>query len=714
MNSATNFSSFVSPDWVGAALVLALICVSVLVALFYYLNYRTRRVYFSLWTVAWMFYAVYLAAAIGLQEAPNQPWLVMARRACIGLAALFMSWGSFQMANRPRPWRELKMGVVLILLWSALAAFVVRDRLWITVPVFTLLALAGIYTGVVYFRARSQYRSASVLAWGFLLWGLHLVAYPLMDHSASMAAVCYLGSAVLAVVIAIGMVVEQEVNLAEQNYRQLFDAASDAIFLVDMMSLQVLEANKAALKLTRRAGVELVGSNFLQLCPMLADRDAAQIDKGKLLQAIFKPYNEFQFAGADGSQLTCEGELNVVQWQQRAAFQISVRDVTERNEIGQQLQRAEKLSALGQLIAGVAHELNNPLAVVMGYAQVLVNRPGVDAKTRGDIKRMHHETERAATIVRDLLAFARPCEPRKSAVDLPMLVERVMESRMTDIKAAGIAVQVTTRDNLPNTLADERQVEQVLQNLVTNAIQALETVEGPRSLGIAIECNDLFLRVSVTDNGPGIPSAILSRVFDPFFTTKSPGKGTGLGLTISNTIAREHRGKISVESEPGKRTAFHLDLPVLPCGETAAPAKPGEGEASATPKRGYRLLLVDDEPGILEVLRDVLSGDGYQVDTACNGTDAMNRLGTARYDLMLSDLRMPGMDGESLYQTLKEQHPHLAGKIVFLTGDTVSAQSRSFLESTGNRWLSKPFNIREIERVVQDSLHGSSRTHGSN
>jgi PAS domain S-box-containing protein len=714
MMTLVNFSSFVPPDWVGAALVLSLICVSVLVALFYYLNYRTRKVYFSLWTVAWMFYAVYLAAAIGLQESPNQPWLVMVRRACIGLAALFMSWGSFQLANRPRPWRELKGGIVLILLWSALAAFVVRDRLWITVPVFMLLAMAGVYTGVTYFRARQQYRSANLLAWGFLLWGLHLVAYPFMDYSAAVATVCYLVSAVLAVVIAVGMVVEQEVNLAEQNYRQLFDAATDAIFLVDMMSLHVLEANKAALALSRRAGVQLVGSNFLNFCPALADRDTGQIDKGKLLQAVVKPYNEFQFQCADGAVLTCEGELNVVQWQQRSAFQICVRDVTERKEIGQQLQRAEKLSALGQLVAGVAHELNNPLAVVMGYAQVLSKRSGVDPKTRADIGRMQRETERAATIVRDLLAFARPGEPRKTAINLGTLVQNVVESRLADITAAGLELQISRRNDLPRTQADGRQIEQVLDNIISNAIQALETVPGPRHLKVSLEANELFLRVSVADNGPGIPSAVIGRVFDPFFTTKSPGKGTGLGLTIANTIAREHRGKISVESDPRHGTVFHLDLPILPCHETAEPVPSDRTPSDGTDRSGYRLLLVDDEPGILEVLRDVLAGNGYQVDTASNGVDAMNRLGSGRYDLMVSDLRMPDMDGEALYRALREQHPHLAGKIVFLTGDTVSAGSRAFLESTGNRWLSKPFNIVEVERVVRACLDGPSSPHGSN
>lgn len=709
----TDLTTIFPPEWVKAALVLALISAWVLISLFYYLNRHTRKQYFSLWTVAWMLYSVYLAAAIGLQEHPGVPWLVMARRTCIGMAALFMFWGSFQLANNPRPWRELKLGCVMIGIWSAIAAFMVRDAFWITMPVFALLAGAGVYTSASYFRKRKQYRGATIMAWGFLLWGAHLLLFPLMDRSPVLEAGLYMLSATLALAIAVGMIVEQEVTIAEQSYRQLFDSASDGIFLVDMLSLRVIEVNRAGLRLMQRQRINLVGAHFLEFCPSLGQAGGSVVDNQKLFQAVFKPYTEFKINRADGKLLVCEGELNLVQWHHRSAFQINVRDVTERKQVGQQLQRAEKLSALGQLIAGVAHELNNPLAVVMGYAQVLSRRPGVDDKTSRDILRMQHETERAASIVRDLLSFARPSEPHKTKVNINHLVLNAIESRSADLQAAGVEVVNALAHNLPATKADSHQIEQILSNLVGNAIDAMAGVTSRRALRLTTETNGLFVRVTVADNGDGISTEQITRIFDPFYTTKSPGKGTGLGLTISNTIAQEHRGRLTVESSPGNGAAFHLDLPIVPCDETEPVATTSDA-CGKPPGQSHRVLLVDDEPGILEVLHDVLTGNGYRVDTASNGIEAMKRLASGQYDLMLSDLRMPDMDGESLYQTVKRQQPHLARRIIFLTGDTVSGASRSFLESTGNRWLSKPFNIREVEQTVRDFLQANTAVVGAN
>lgn len=701
-------------EWVKASLVVALIGACVVVALFYYLNWHTRMVYFQMWTVAWMLNAVYLATAIGLEEHPGVPWLVMARRACIGWSALFMFWGSFQLANLPRPWRELKLGVVMILIWSGLAAFCVRNPFWITMPVFALLAGAGVYTSLRYFRVRCQYRGAKILAWGFMFWGLHLLLFPFMENSVSTQLLGYLLSGGFAMMIAVGMVVEQEVNLAEQSYRQLLDASSDAIFLVDMQSLRVLEVNRVSVELTRRSAVELVGSYFPDLCESLTGLGLDKAQNLQRLQTLFRTSQEFKIRRPDGVQLDCEGDMEVVKWHQQDVLQISMRDLTGRKQAGQQLRRAEKLSALGQLVAGVAHELNNPLAVAMGYAQVLANRPGVDAKTQRDIMRMYRECERASTIVRDLLSFARPSEPQMRTVHMNDLVQYVLECQSSALESAGIEVRRTLAAHLPRTKCDTHQIEQILANLISNAIQALQGRDEPRVLTVGTSLNGRFIRLSVADNGPGIAPEIFDKIFDPFFTTHPPGKGTGLGLTISNSMAQEHRGKLSVESEPGQGATFHLDLPVVACTDAQTDdMAPDENTGVATgPAR--RLLLVDDEPGILDVLRDVLTNCGYVCDTASNGEEALSRLNSAHYDLLISDLRMPDMDGETLFKTLQSKRPALSQRIIFLTGDTVSTQSRGFLESTGNRWLSKPFNVRDIERAVSDSFRQWDNAVGRN
>jgi two-component system NtrC family sensor kinase len=213
------------------------------------------------------------------------------------------------------------------------------------------------------------------------------------------------------------------------------------------------------------------------------------------------------------------------------------------------------------------------------------------------------------------------------------------------------------------------------------------------------------IRIVVADSGPGIPLEILGRIFDPFFTTKGPGKGTGLGLSICYSIMEEHKGKIWVESEVGKGARFIAELPVVNCQDSAGEGDSTGNERELDPEAPQRrLLIVDDEPGIVDVLQEVLGNNGYRIETASNGAKALNCIASQEYDLIISDLCMPEMSGEKLHAAIREHYPHLLNRIIFLTGDTVSPGSRSFLEQTGARWLSKPFNIAEVERVVRSYL----------
>jgi PAS domain S-box-containing protein len=703
--SSTGFTFPV--EWTNAVLVLALMSICMVLALFAYLNYRTKKPYFNLWIVSWIFYAVYLAAAIGLQESPNLPILVMVRRSCIGVSALFMFWGSFYLTGHPRNMRELKFGTVMIFIWSAVAAFVVRDRFWITMPVFALLAAAGIYTGIAYLLRRKTYHGATILGAGFLLWGAHLVAFPYMETSQAFMTLGYFATAIMAIIIVIGMTIEREVSAAEQNYRVLFDSASDAIFLVDLFKQRILEANASALRLTKRSAVDLVGQPFVEICPSLkADETAAvRMDSIKMFNAVFRPFNEFPITRANGTTVNCEGDTALVQWQQCRVLQVNVRDVSDRKKVGQQLRRAEKLSALGQLIAGVAHELNNPLAVVMGCSQIMARREGVDARTKGDVQRILHESERASKIVRDLLSFAHPCDPQKTAVNINHLAASVIETQESNIQAADIRMEQRLASDLPNTMADHDQIEQVLINLIGNAVYVLGTRPKPRTLTISTEESGNYIRIIVADNGPGVSKDVIGQIFDPFFTTKPLGKGTGLGLTISNTIIQEHRGKLLVENQPTGGAKFIVELPIVQCVTTApADQAPPEAKPLAADSAKRSALIVDDEPGIVAVLSEIVSGIGYDVTTATNGVEAMERITSGTYDVILCDMRMPNMDGVKLFETLKKENEVLAHRIVFVTGDTVSPDTRAFLKSTGNRWLSKPFKIEEVIDIVNNMV----------
>jgi two-component system NtrC family sensor kinase len=698
-------------EWTNAVLILALMSICMVLALFAYLNHRTKRPYFSLWIVSWMSYAGYLAAAIGLQESPEFPFLVMMRRSCIGLSALYMFWGSFYLAGRPRSLRELNFATGMLIIWSAVAAFEVRDQFWITMPVFILLAAAGIYTGVAYLLRRKTYHGATILGVGFLLWGAHLIAFPYMEDSQLLTTLGYFLTAVLTIMIVVGMIVEREVTIAEQCYRVLFDSASDAIFLIDLVQYRILEANVSALRLTKRSVLDLVGRPFVELCPSLQSTktSAVQLDGIKLFNAVFRPFNEVPIVKGDGTTVNCEGDATLVHWRQRMALQVNLMDVSERKKVGEQLRRAEKLSALGQLIAGVAHELNNPLAVVIGYSQLLAEKNGLDKETVNDIHRIHHESERASRIVRDLLSFARPSEPQKKAVNINRLVASVLETQEANLQAAGIQQEQQLASDLSTTMADPNQIEQVLVNLVGNAIYALGGQPNPRVLTIRTEEAGNYLRFVVADNGPGIPSDIIGRIFDPFFTTKPLGKGTGLGLTISNTIIQEHRGKMLVENQPTGGAKFTVELPVVQC--VLAPTTGRLPSAIRRPAAGSvkrTVLVVDDEPNIVALLKMVLMQDGYEVATASNGQEALKCVAAGSYDLILSDMRMPGMDGRKFFETVKRQNPALAHRIVFVSGDTVSADTQAFFENTGTRWLSKPFSIAQVTDMANEVLQNEA------
>jgi PAS domain S-box-containing protein len=692
-----------APEYVRASIVLALICVAMVAGLFAYLSRRTRRECYIFWTVSCVFFATSLAAVIGFGGSTANPSMVMLLTTCLGLSAVFMFAGNLDLANRPLRRSVLWSAVVVVVLYSFVGAFELDNPVWAMVAGLGLLGIARLHAGLLYQHYSARHRGPNLLAVAFILWGLQTLTFPILDLWPMWMATGYLVSAVLMLLVAMGVIVEQEVALTEQKYRGVLDGSSDAIFMVDMWTLEVIDANQHAHRLTKRTAAQLIGMNFVDFCPSLHQEGTSLLDHRKMFNAVFKPHNEFHLARADGSLILSEGETSLVQWQNRPIMQIRVREVADANKIHQMVRRAEKMSALGQLIAGVAHELNNPLAVVVGYAQLLTKQKTGDERVRADLMKILHEGERAAKIVRDLLMFARPCEPQLQTVNLNELITTVLDVREDQIRASGIQLEKHLAANLPLTKADPIQIEQVLTNLIANALYAITTRPTPRMLLVTTEETGFNIRITIADSGPGIPADIVAKIFDPFFTTKPPGKGTGLGLSISHTIIEEHKGKLWVESIPGQGAKFFIELPVVACEAEPAPAT-GEPPAAATPEHAARLLIVDDEPGIRDVLQAVLSGVGYETDTANDGTMALQRLAEHRYDLIFSDLHMPEMDGETFHAEVERRDPPLAKRIVFVTGDTVSLKTRNFFERTGNRWISKPFNISAVEDLVRNLL----------
>jgi signal transduction histidine kinase/CheY-like chemotaxis protein len=383
--------------------------------------------------------------------------------------------------------------------------------------------------------------------------------------------------------------------------------------------------------------------------------------------------------------------------------------LVERERAAAQLQQQqealfqrEKLAALGSLLTSVAHELNNPLAIIVIQADSLREEFGSGPATEllGDIAQA---ADRCKRLVHSFLTLARQHPPERLTVDLNALISRTMELLAPSLRLDNIAVHLHLDASLPPLCADPHQLQQVVVNLVTNAQQALREITTPRQLSLTTRSDPTRPRLTfeVADTGPGVSPLLQGRIFEPFFTTKPPGIGTGLGLSLCRGILEAHGGTISITSVPGQGATFCVELPTVEGVETV----PAPVDSATSPlARGQTVLVVDDEPSLAKGLARLLRRDGYSVDVVDNGRLALARLQERTYDLILSDLRMPELDGQGLYRALAQQYPHLLQRFIFLTGDTLSPETLDFFAQHEVPRLIKPFTVAEVRRVVRQAL----------
>ncbi len=363
----------------------------------------------------------------------------------------------------------------------------------------------------------------------------------------------------------------------------------------------------------------------------------------------------------------------------------------------EQLVQAEKLAALGELVAGVAHEINNPLASVLGYTQLALRRDPPE-HIRRYLATAASEAERAGKIVRNLLTFARKHPPEKSLHSLNEIVEKTLDLKAYHFRTSQIRVERDLDRDLPKTMLDAHQIQQVVLNLLNNAEQALaERGRGGR-IRVATRRRGDFLELVAEDDGPGIPEEIQARIFEPFFTTKREDRGTGLGLSLCHGIVQEHGGSIRVESRPGQGATFFVTLPILEGSDGAAGRDAG---AIAAPRSGLRILVVDDETAIQEFLCDLLRGRGHVVEVASDVPEAVRRIASEElYDVIISDMKMPHGTGEDILAAAMRRSPDLARRIVFTTGDGASGRAERLSREKGVPVLLKPCRIEEIDRAI--------------
>jgi two-component system NtrC family sensor kinase len=466
----------------------------------------------------------------------------------------------------------------------------------------------------------------------------------------------------------------------------------------DLILLDLMMPHLDGVAVLEQLKVEIPSGVFLPVLVLTADVTLEA--KRRALTAgahdfLTKPFEQMEVVLRIGNLLATRRLYLALEAQNRS-LDATVQERTER------LLQSEKVATMGSLLAGVAHELNNPLAVVSAQGQMLRERVSdPDIIRRAD--KIVDATGRCVRIVRNFLALARQHPPERTDVVIGQVIHGAVELLAYELRADGVEIAIDVAEGLPPLLADPHQLHQVLVNLVANAYQAMRRKPPPRGITVSArhDAARRLVRVEVADTGPGMTPEVQARIFEPFFTTKPPGEGTGLGLALCRGMIEDHGGTIAMESEPGHGTRFTIELPLVERGKTEVEAASADRLPAIAQKT---ILVLDDEPDIAAVVAEALESDGHQVDVATNAVMALEMLGQRSYDLVVSDTKMPVMDGEAFFVELERRDPTFRRRFIFLTGDVLSREKREFLEGAGAPFLTKPFDLREVRRLVQRVL----------
>ncbi|MCJ7654844.1 MAG: PAS domain S-box protein, partial [Dehalococcoidia bacterium] len=503
---------------------------------------------------------------------------------------------------------------------------------------------------------------------------------------------------------------EEALRRSEEKYRTVLENMKEPYYEMDLTGNYTF-FNDALCRHLGYSREELLGMSYKVYVPPEKSKEASEI-----YNRIFRTGESAEMLDVvqirkDGKRIFVESSASPIRNEKDEiiGFRGVIRDVSERKkaeeerkQLEQKAQFASRLASVGELASGVAHEINNPLTGVIGYAHLLLARKDISRDVRRDLEIINEGAQRVAGIVKKLLAFARQTKPEQRYVNINELIGNTLDLRTYELAASNIKLSLQLTRDMPMTIADPGQLQQVYLNLMINAETAMKLTHDKGRLSIKTEKINSILRITFKDTGPGKAKENLETIFDPFFTTREVGQGTGLGLSVCHGIVTEHNGKIWAESEPGKGATFIIELPLTTEEKQFELPEPVVEEPKKIAKA--KILVVDDEPVIREFVSQVLGEQGHTVETADNAADALMKVKSKRYRLILLDIKMPGMSGIELYRQFQKIAPSLTKRVVFITGDVMGKRTLAFLDKTKTPYVMKPFDAKQLKAEINRIL----------
>jgi len=651
VNEATGLDLIFPREYLRAALVVSLLSVWVLVGLFYYLNRYTKRSYFTIWTAAWLFYALWLTLGITTNPTPES-FLQIVRQWCVGISAIFLLWGSLHFLEIQARQTLFGLFMAFLMVWSYVSPQVLHDPLLIQLPIFLLIGMASMFAALSFYRLRKrrQFVGVGLLCFGFSLWGVYLATYPFSQKYESLTAAGILVSAVLQLFIAVSMIV---LVLEEARYK------NEQV----LQQIQSVNSEKEALQMKIVSAEEQARSLF---------------DQTRLHNSLQRAYDELR-----------QTQHSVMQ--------------------------QERLRALGQMASGIAHDINNALSPILAFSEMVLRKePNLHESSRKNLEHIRTAGEDIAQTVGRMSEFYRRREANEQLrlVNINRVVKQAIEMtspRWQDIpQGQGIVVQVQSElePDLPELYSNESELREALTNIVLNAVDALPKGGLITVKTLALTLNEQtgqnkpsHLVLEVRDNGIGMDEKTRQRCLEPFFSTKRQKGGTGLGLAMVYGMMERHEGTIEVESELGKGTLVRMIFPLR------SPPKPSAAVTVPTPVNNakIRILCIDDEPLLREMLKEILEFSEHKVEVADGGKSGLEAFHEAKkrgepFDVVITDLGMPYVDGRQVAQTVKTESPNTP--VIMLTGWGTMLNQKGENLSQIDAVLSKPPRIADLNETI--------------